>query len=105
MLFLRINSNARVRENTISSFKSAVLNGAHLIEFDVQLTNDLIPIVYHDQNVLLEVQTKMEKQIKKMIFPFHKLTYEELKDFKVTYFIFVLKYNKNNKLFLKCFYR
>lgn len=76
--------NARYRENTIGSFKSAGKSGAHLVEFDVQLTSDMVPTIYHDFHVLLEVQNKMDQQKRAMIFPFHKLNYEELKDFKVS---------------------
>ncbi|XP_065221640.1 glycerophosphocholine phosphodiesterase GPCPD1-like [Planococcus citri] len=77
--------NAKFRENTIGSFKSAGQCGAHLIEFDVQLTNDLVPTIYHDFHVLLDVRKKeqMDQNSRKMVFPFHKLRYEELKDFKV----------------------
>ncbi|KAK7585859.1 hypothetical protein V9T40_000038 [Parthenolecanium corni] len=76
-------NNAKCRENTIGSFKAAVQNGAHLIEFDVQLTNDKVPTIYHDFHVLLEVRNKLETPKRQMIFPFHKLNYEELKNFQV----------------------
>ncbi|KAL8972076.1 MAG: hypothetical protein Q9197_002952 [Variospora fuerteventurae] len=35
-------------ENTIESFKSAKASGASYVEFDVQLTKDDVPIIYHD---------------------------------------------------------
>ena len=38
-------------ENTISSFKKAVDMGVDEIEFDVQLTKDKVPIVFHDEFV------------------------------------------------------
>uniref|UniRef100_A0A672HN67 Glycerophosphocholine phosphodiesterase 1 n=1 Tax=Salarias fasciatus TaxID=181472 RepID=A0A672HN67_SALFA len=38
----------RVRENTIASFKSAAQHGAAFVEFDVHLSKDAVPIVYHD---------------------------------------------------------
>ena len=77
-------SNDKYRENTIGSFKSAAKYGAHMVEFDVQLTKDLVPIVYHDFNLLLEVQHQKQDSKRKLIIPFYKLTYEELKDFKVS---------------------
>lgn len=43
------------RENTIQSLKQAAKKGADLVEFDVQLTKDLQPIIYHDFHVLVEV--------------------------------------------------
>ncbi|KAL9033885.1 MAG: hypothetical protein Q9180_005711, partial [Flavoplaca navasiana] len=35
-------------ENTVESFSSAKASGASYIEFDVQLTKDDVPIIYHD---------------------------------------------------------
>lgn len=35
-------------ENTIESFTSAKASGASYVEFDVQLTKDDVPIIYHD---------------------------------------------------------
>ncbi len=35
-------------ENTIESFDEAFKNGAEMVEFDIVLTKDKIPIVYHD---------------------------------------------------------
>ena len=35
-------------ENTMQSFESAAALGAKAVEFDVQLTKDLIPVIYHD---------------------------------------------------------
>ncbi|MFH1536743.1 MAG: glycerophosphodiester phosphodiesterase family protein [Patescibacteria group bacterium] len=38
-------------ENTISSFKKAINIGVDEIEFDIQLTKDKVPIVFHDDFV------------------------------------------------------
>nr|XP_027201546.1 glycerophosphocholine phosphodiesterase GPCPD1-like isoform X2 [Dermatophagoides pteronyssinus] len=38
-------------ENTISAFNYACKNGAQMIELDVQLSHDGIPIVYHDFDI------------------------------------------------------
>ncbi|XXQ38780.1 GP-PDE domain-containing protein [Plasmodiophora brassicae] len=38
----------KTQENTILSFVTAATLGAEYIEFDVQLTRDLVPIIYHD---------------------------------------------------------
>ena len=40
------------RENTLSSFFRAVANGATFIEFDVQVTSDGIPVIWHDNYVV-----------------------------------------------------
>ena len=46
------NSNSRTNlqlgENTIQSYKSAAALGANAVEFDVQLTKDLVPVIFHD---------------------------------------------------------
>ncbi|KAL8897118.1 MAG: hypothetical protein Q9207_007371, partial [Kuettlingeria erythrocarpa] len=38
----------QIGENTIQSFLSAVASGASCVEFDVQLTKDLVPVIFHD---------------------------------------------------------
>ncbi|KAL8803823.1 MAG: hypothetical protein Q9182_002955 [Xanthomendoza sp. 2 TL-2023] len=40
--------NLQIGENTIQSFLSAVTSGAACVEFDVQLTKDLVPVIFHD---------------------------------------------------------
>ena len=37
-----------MRENTIASLKYAHAHGADMVEFDVQLSKDKIPVIYHD---------------------------------------------------------
>lgn len=41
-------SCAAIRENTIASMEYAVSHGADMLEFDVQLSKDLVPVIYHD---------------------------------------------------------
>uniref|UniRef100_A0A672HMA4 Glycerophosphocholine phosphodiesterase 1 n=1 Tax=Salarias fasciatus TaxID=181472 RepID=A0A672HMA4_SALFA len=41
-------STHTAKENTIASFKSAAQHGAAFVEFDVHLSKDAVPIVYHD---------------------------------------------------------
>ena len=38
-------------ENTIASFDLAVDKGFNIFEFDIQLTKDSIPIVFHDYDL------------------------------------------------------
>lgn len=38
-------------ENTLASFQKAIQSGAHLIEMDVQVTADGVPIVFHDKGL------------------------------------------------------
>ena len=37
-----------LRESTIDSFRTAFKHGADMVEFDVQLTKDGVPVLYHD---------------------------------------------------------
>ncbi len=44
-------------ENTLAAFKKGIAAGADILEFDVQLTRDRIPVVIHD-NTLLRTHRK-----------------------------------------------
>lgn len=41
-------SNLQIGENTVQSFLTAMSHGASCIEFDVQLTKDHVPVIFHD---------------------------------------------------------
>ncbi|THC92087.1 hypothetical protein EYZ11_008440 [Aspergillus tanneri] len=56
-------------ENTIESFLSAAKQGATFVEPDVQLTRDLVPVIYHDLS-LSESGTDI---------PIHDLSFEQSK--------------------------
>jgi glycerophosphoryl diester phosphodiesterase len=45
-------------ENTIESFREAYNRGAQMVEFDIVLTKDKIPIVYHDFTFCLDHLTE-----------------------------------------------
>ncbi|CEP15880.1 hypothetical protein [Parasitella parasitica] len=47
----RRGSKLQVGENTVLSFVTAASLGAEYVEFDVQLTKDLVPVIYHDWTV------------------------------------------------------
>ncbi|KAJ5799446.1 uncharacterized protein N7518_001514 [Penicillium psychrosexuale] len=61
------HSQLQLGENTIESFLSAARLGASYVEFDVQLTRDLLPIIYHDFS-LSESGTDI---------PIHDLSFEQ----------------------------
>uniref|UniRef100_A0AAU2JXY1 Glycerophosphodiester phosphodiesterase n=1 Tax=Streptomyces sp. NBC_00049 TaxID=2903617 RepID=A0AAU2JXY1_9ACTN len=42
----------RVRENTLSSIRSAFARGADAVEIDVRLTRDGVPVLLHDETLL-----------------------------------------------------
>ncbi|XP_015189141.1 PREDICTED: glycerophosphocholine phosphodiesterase GPCPD1-like isoform X2 [Polistes dominula] len=75
---------ANVRENTLASLKTASHHGADMVEFDVQLSKDLVPVVYHDFYV--SISLKRKKQIEAMDtleIPVKELTLEQLHLLKV----------------------
>jgi hypothetical protein len=43
-----VNRTSYIRENTLLSFKTAHLQGIKYVEFDVHLTTDNVPVIYHD---------------------------------------------------------
>ncbi|PSN43442.1 hypothetical protein C0J52_02644 [Blattella germanica] len=57
---LELAECAEVRENTIASLKNAASAGADLVEFDIQLTKDLIPVLYHDFHVCIAMKRKKQ---------------------------------------------
>ncbi|KAL7747231.1 Glycerophosphocholine phosphodiesterase [Sorochytrium milnesiophthora] len=42
------NNSLQIGENTVLSMATAASLGAEYVEFDVQLTKDLVPVLYHD---------------------------------------------------------
>ncbi|OAD57913.1 Glycerophosphocholine phosphodiesterase GPCPD1 [Eufriesea mexicana] len=90
---------ANVRENTVASLKTASHHGADMVEFDVQLSKDHIPVIYHDFYVSISLKRKKQIEAMDMLeIPVKDLTLEQLhllKDFyypgdslgKVLYFV------------------
>ncbi|KAH9896402.1 glycerophosphodiester phosphodiesterase GDE1 [Xylariomycetidae sp. FL2044] len=61
------SKSLQLGENTVSSFIAAANLGAHYVEFDVQLTKDHVPVIYHD---FLVSETGIDA-------PVHTLTLEQ----------------------------
>lgn len=75
---------SEVRENTLASLKSAIEHGADFVEFDVQLSKDSIPIIYHDYHVCISLKRKKQLDESDMLeFPLKELTLEQLRLLKV----------------------
>lgn len=64
------NKSLQIGENTVESFIMAASLGASYVEFDVQLTKDSVPVVYHD---FLVAETGVD-------IPMHELTLEQFLD-------------------------
>ncbi|XP_014281827.1 glycerophosphocholine phosphodiesterase GPCPD1 isoform X1 [Halyomorpha halys] len=78
-----IKQCAEVRENTIASLKSAASHGADFVEFDVQLSRDLIPVLYHDFYVAIALRRKTQVTAEEMIqLPVKDLSMEQLQRLK-----------------------
>lgn len=65
------NIRSHIRENTVLSFNSAASSGAQFVEFDVHLTSDLVPVIYHDfviasSGITTPVHTISLEQFKKI---------------------------------------
>lgn len=74
-----------IRENTIASLKKAALSGADMVEFDVQLSKDLVPVIYHDFHVYVSLKKKATLDANDMLeLPMRELTLEQLKNLKVS---------------------
>lgn len=68
-------------ENTVASMIASGELGADIVEFDVQLTKDLIPIIYHDFMVYVCIESKTPTSKDDLIEVLIKdVTYEQLKD-------------------------
>lgn len=79
-----VKNCAEVRENTIASLKSAAQHGADFVEFDVQLSKDRVPVVYHDYQVCISLKRKKQLDEMDMLeLPIRELTLDQLKLLKV----------------------
>ncbi|KAG5879201.1 hypothetical protein JTB14_030160 [Gonioctena quinquepunctata] len=80
----KVQNCAEVRENTIASLKNAIEHGADFVEFDVQLSKDLIPIIYHDFHVCISMKKKKDLSDTDMLeIPLKELTLDQLRMLKV----------------------
>lgn len=86
----KVQNCAEVRENTIASLKNAINHGADFVEFDVQLSRDLVPIIYHDFHVCMAMKKKKELNETDMLeIPLKDLTLEQLRLLKVSDFLHI----------------
>ncbi|ETV90552.1 hypothetical protein, variant 1 [Aphanomyces invadans] len=67
-----------IRENTLPSFMIAGFSGADMVEFDVQLSKDCVPIVYHDFFFKAKLGTRVAAATVMTKMGLHDLTLAEL---------------------------
>ncbi|KAJ8921091.1 hypothetical protein NQ315_015888 [Exocentrus adspersus] len=80
----KVQNCAEVRENTIASLKNAIEHGADFVEFDVQLSKDMVPIIYHDFHVCIAMKKKKDLLDNDMLeIPVKELTLDQLRMLKV----------------------
>lgn len=71
-------------ENTIDSFNEAFERGADMVEFDIVLTKDKIPIIYHDFQFCIGNQDVDELYLNKYIdIAVNQMTYNEIKKSRI----------------------
>ncbi|TSK58037.1 Glycerophosphocholine phosphodiesterase GPCPD1 [Bagarius yarrelli] len=76
----------KIRENTIASFLSAASHGAAYVEFDVHLSKDLVPIVYHDLTCCISTKKKNDKNSMVLFeVPVKDLTFDQLQLLKLAH--------------------
>lgn len=87
----------RIRENTIASFKSAAKHGVAFVEFDVHLSKDAVPIVYHDLTCCIATKKKNDKNLELIEVPVKDLTYDQLQLLKLAH-VTAMKVNDHKDL-------
>ncbi|XP_068918874.1 glycerophosphocholine phosphodiesterase GPCPD1 isoform X3 [Petaurus breviceps papuanus] len=77
---------AKVQENTIASLRSAASHGAAYVEFDVHLSKDFVPVVYHDLTCCLTMKKKFDHEPTELFeIPVKELTFEQLQLLKLSH--------------------
>ncbi|XP_061183603.1 glycerophosphocholine phosphodiesterase GPCPD1-like [Saccostrea echinata] len=76
---------AAVRENTVQSLQDAASHGADFVEFDVQLSKDMIPVIYHDFHVAITYRKKKREELEFYQASVKDLTLAELQSMKLTH--------------------
>ncbi|XP_055902997.1 glycerophosphocholine phosphodiesterase GPCPD1-like isoform X2 [Eupeodes corollae] len=79
-----IPNGAPVPENTIASYKQAYASNVDMIELDVHLTKDYVPVVYHDFEIYtapIGAEPKSKEDLTKIFLK--DITYNELKEVRI----------------------
>jgi len=92
-------ASARVPENTILSFSEAAKSGADMVEFDVILTSDNVPVIFHDFMAGVDVTSIDGCRSHCLKVPVTDLTVEELNTLKILKFedLVAGKVNRNKE--------
>jgi len=71
-----------IKENTIASMRDAIQHGADMVEFDVQVSRDLVPILFHEFRLCVQTRTKEGGELMLDI-PVRDLSLPELQRLKI----------------------
>lgn len=52
-------------ENTLTAFNKAIENGSHFLEMDIQLSQDEIPVIFHDRTLIRTTDSVFKVFVKK----------------------------------------
>ncbi|XP_075719169.1 glycerophosphocholine phosphodiesterase GPCPD1 isoform X2 [Rhinoderma darwinii] len=77
---------AKIRENTVASLKSAANHGAAFVEFDVHLSKDHVPVIYHDLTCCISMKKKTNAaSVELFEIPVKELSYDQLQLLKLAH--------------------
>ncbi|XP_071802544.1 glycerophosphocholine phosphodiesterase GPCPD1-like isoform X2 [Asterias amurensis] len=76
---------SHVPENTIRAFQKGALHGADFVEFDVNVTKDHVPIVYHDCEAKLTTKDTSKDSSAPLKLPFWAMTLDQLRSLRKGY--------------------
>ena len=82
--YIKNARSAPVTENTILSFSEAAKSGADMVEFDVMLTSDNVPVVFHDFMASVNLTGVDGERSRSLKVPLTDLTIDELSSLNVT---------------------
>uniref|UniRef100_A0A8C9EII8 Glycerophosphocholine phosphodiesterase 1 n=1 Tax=Pavo cristatus TaxID=9049 RepID=A0A8C9EII8_PAVCR len=87
---------AKVQENTIASLRNAASHGAAYVEFDVHLSKDHVPIVYHDLTCCMAMKKKLDTEPLELFeIAVKELTFDQLQLLKVL-LLWLLRYAESS---------
>ncbi|XP_030346592.1 glycerophosphocholine phosphodiesterase GPCPD1 isoform X2 [Strigops habroptila] len=90
---------AKVQENTIASLRNAASHGAAYVEFDVHLSKDHVPIVYHDLTCCMAMKKKLDTEPLELFeIAVKELTFDQLQLLKLAH-VTALKVKDHNASF------
>lgn len=76
-------SCSTIKENTLASMRDAIQHGADMVEFDVQVSRDLVPVLFHEFRLCVQTRTKKSGPDVMLDIPVKDLTLAELHSLQI----------------------